>query len=457
MSLSEILSLAVPTAPTPSATERPDAELFGGLMQDLAVPANRGRLGVGRWLRSESETTTTRLDESDPRILPGTVVPWIERPLINPGPSAEAKPSAPLINPGPNTDIKPVGPQINPGLNAEAKPVGPLINPGVEGQTKADQPLVLGAASDQAAQLSPADATDASGGVARPSTGALQAALAALSTNGQSQSVTSLAQAAQQSVARAPQEGALRDVPAPEVPAPELDLVQTPMTPATGSATAGAGTAGAPASTMNGAGQAEIAAQDQADASSTPEAVDLAPADEMATDLQRVEAEIPADQTVTVGTAQPGVARADAASLAGRLSFDSLAQVSAQIIRRLELRTTRFDMELNPVELGRVDVRLDIDAEGRLAARLAFDNPAAALELRGRVDDLRRELQQAGFQLADDAFSFTDRGGSDRGGEFESEAARRAHARSTAAAEQADAASQPVLRTLTRLGLDVRV
>ena len=83
--------------------------------------------------------------------------------------------------------------------------------------------------------------------------------------------------------------------------------------------------------------------------------------------------------------------------------------VAAQIARKLEGRSTRFEIALRPDELGRVDVKLDIDSEGRLAARLAFDNPAAATDLRGRVDDLRRQLEAAGFQLAEDAFEFAER------------------------------------------------
>ena len=83
--------------------------------------------------------------------------------------------------------------------------------------------------------------------------------------------------------------------------------------------------------------------------------------------------------------------------------------VAAQILRKLEGRSTRFEIALRPAELGRVDVKLDIDSEGRLAARLAFDNPVAATDLRGRVDDLRRQLEAAGFQLAEDAFEFAER------------------------------------------------
>ncbi|MDI6623621.1 MAG: flagellar hook-length control protein FliK, partial [Brevundimonas sp.] len=102
-------------------------------------------------------------------------------------------------------------------------------------------------------------------------------------------------------------------------------------------------------------------------------------------------------------------ARDHSLSTLSRASIDATAQIAAQIQRRLEGRSTRFEIALRPAELGRVDVKLDIDSEGRLAARLAFDNPAAATDMRGRVDELRRQLEAAGFHLAEDAFEFADR------------------------------------------------
>lgn len=96
-------------------------------------------------------------------------------------------------------------------------------------------------------------------------------------------------------------------------------------------------------------------------------------------------------------------------SALSRATLDATAQIAVQIQRKLEGRSTRFEIALRPDELGRVDVKLDIDAEGRLAARLAFDNPAAATDLRGRADELRRQLEDAGFHLAEDAFEFADR------------------------------------------------
>lgn len=117
----------------------------------------------------------------------------------------------------------------------------------------------------------------------------------------------------------------------------------------------------------------------------------------------------PTVEAPPAGASTAGIAREASLSTLSQATIDATAQIAAQILRRLEGRSTRFEMALTPDELGRVDVRLDIDSEGRLNARLAFDNPLAATDLKGRVDDLRRQLEDAGFHLAEDAFEFTDR------------------------------------------------
>ncbi len=145
-----------------------------------------------------------------------------------------------------------------------------------------------------------------------------------------------------------------------------------------------------------------------------------------------------------------------------RASLDATAQIAAQIVRKLEGRSTRFEMALTPDDLGRVDVKLDIDSDGRLAARLAFDNPLAATDLKGRADELRRQLQDAGFQLADNALEFADRDSSssafDRGGD-----ARKGQNRAFTAASRLNAeidVAQPprwMALSLTPSGLDLKV
>lgn len=151
-------------------------------------------------------------------------------------------------------------------------------------------------------------------------------------------------------------------------------------------------------------------------------------------------------------------------SLSGlsRATIDATAQIAAQILRKLEGRSTRFEMALTPDDLGRVDIKLDIDSEGRLAARLAFDNPAAATDLRGRVDDLRRELEDAGFHMADDAFEFAERdsgsSGFDRGQDAR-EGQNRAFAAASRLNAEIDVAQPPrwMALTLSPAGVDLKV
>lgn len=450
MPLSEIFSLAGPTAQTSSTGERPDESRFAELLGDQAPVQTRGRFGTARWVEDQALATDRMNGHRGHSILMDSLLPLINPAVLNGGAGAGAKPASPLINPGPGDESKPELPLINPGPQADAKATGPLINPG-PGEAKPDQPLVLPGSDEGKAQQPLVLPTDLA------TTGIAESTLQVMSAQGQVQSAAALVQAAQQAVTRAPEITSTLPAVEPE-PASAGDSISTDTDPTASSLVAD--TVPSPADSVSPApGAAAVQSADAASTGTRAEPVEVQPMDDGATDLTQVEADLPAASTTSAatGTGHEGSLRMDAASLAGRLSFDSLAQVSAQIIRRLEMRTTRFDIELNPVELGRVDVRLDIDSEGRLAARLAFDNPAAALELRGRVDDLRRELQQAGFHLADDAFSFTDRGGSDDRRSALSEDARRAHARSAAAADQVDVAAQPVWRASARLGLDVKV
>ncbi|WP_426022802.1 flagellar hook-length control protein FliK [Brevundimonas sp. PWP3-1b1] len=113
-------------------------------------------------------------------------------------------------------------------------------------------------------------------------------------------------------------------------------------------------------------------------------------------------------------------------STLSRATVETTAQLAAQIARKLDGRSTRFDMVLTPEDLGRVDVQLEIGKDGQLSARLAFDNPAAAADLKGRADELRRQLQDAGFQVASDALDFSQRDPSSGGGAFERQQQRNA-------------------------------
>lgn len=182
------------------------------------------------------------------------------------------------------------------------------------------------------------------------------------------------------------------------------------------------------------------------------------------------EAAAPALQTAEAARIEARAAEAAtlALSTVSHAAIETTAQIAAQIIKKLDARSTRFEMALTPEDLGRVDVSLDIDADGQLAARLAFDNPVAAADLRGRVDELRRQLQDAGFTLADDALSFTERdpsagqhgfegGAFDRGHDPRNARAFGAASRLTADADLAAAPARWIPLALTPDRVDMKV
>lgn len=185
--------------------------------------------------------------------------------------------------------------------------------------------------------------------------------------------------------------------------APPAQSSQPPAAQSTDAASGETTTASRPAdSAQNPTPPASATAKPAPQTAATAEARPAAPAP-LASDAP------PASAAPAQETSAPAPARDLGLSQVSRVAVETTAQIAAQIIRRLEGRSTRFDMVLTPEHLGRVDVKLDIDSEGRLAARLAFDNPAAATDLRGRADELRRQLQDAGFQLAHDALDFSER------------------------------------------------
>lgn len=128
-----------------------------------------------------------------------------------------------------------------------------------------------------------------------------------------------------------------------------------------------------------------------------------------------------------------------------RATVETTAQIAAQIIKKLDGRSTRFDMALTPEGLGRVDVSLEIESDGQVTARLAFDTPAAAADLRARADELRRQLMEAGLHLSSDDLEFAERDPSSGfgGGAFERQPDRRAFTGAARLAAEADSLVPP--------------
>ncbi|MDB5497337.1 MAG: flagellar hook length determination-like protein [Phenylobacterium sp.] len=154
-----------------------------------------------------------------------------------------------------------------------------------------------------------------------------------------------------------------------------------------------------------------------------------------------------------------------AAAVAVRGAPQTVANLAAQIAKKLDGRSTRFDVQLEPAGLGKVDVRVEIGAGGRMSAAMAFDTPQAAAELRSRAGELQRALEQAGFDISG-GLSFDVAGDSGQGGQAQGQnpdanpnAAFRGQAFQAVLDTAADAApsSQLAFRQSSAAGVDIRI
>jgi len=85
----------------------------------------------------------------------------------------------------------------------------------------------------------------------------------------------------------------------------------------------------------------------------------------------------------------------------------NLPQLAFELVRQVNEGNTRFQIRLDPPELGRIDVRLDIDKAGQVNARLTVEK-AETLDLMQRDQRaLERALQQAGLDSAKTNLEFS--------------------------------------------------
>src|SRR6202000_640379 len=70
--------------------------------------------------------------------------------------------------------------------------------------------------------------------------------------------------------------------------------------------------------------------------------------------------------------------------------------LAVEIAARSQSGAKQFDIRLDPPELGRVDVRLSIDATGKAQAHLSADQPDTLNMLQKDAPVLARALRDAG-------------------------------------------------------------
>lgn len=201
----------------------------------------------------------------------------------------------------------------------------------------------------------------------------------------------------------------------PELARPSLEVTEPALTGK--AADTGTGKAGA---TGDDAGKAADTDSDTAEARGAHEARKDAQRREARADAAATAAPAASDasNTPAPSQAQPGqqnAARIDAAAnprivQAGYQTSQqqlNLPQIAFELGRQVTEGNTRFQIRLDPPELGRIDVRLDIDQSGQVNARLTVEK-AETLDLMQRDQrGLERALQQAGLDAGKTNLEFS--------------------------------------------------
>ncbi len=122
------------------------------------------------------------------------------------------------------------------------------------------------------------------------------------------------------------------------------------------------------------------------------------------------------DQTLQSATPQPQPAHLQATNNAAAQQLQPqvaanppvpLSGVAVEIAQSAKAGKTSFDIRLDPGELGRIDVRIEMDKHGNVTSHLTVEKPETLTMLRQDAPQLQRALEQAGFKTNDSGMQFS--------------------------------------------------
>jgi flagellar hook-length control protein FliK len=105
---------------------------------------------------------------------------------------------------------------------------------------------------------------------------------------------------------------------------------------------------------------------------------------------------------VNVGAPSAVAATPDPASAAAV----PIAGLAIAIAARASAGTNQFDIRLDPPELGRIDVRLDVNSNGQVTSHITVDRADTLQLLQSQQPQLESALEQSGLSMADNGLQF---------------------------------------------------
>jgi flagellar hook-length control protein FliK len=129
---------------------------------------------------------------------------------------------------------------------------------------------------------------------------------------------------------------------------------------------------------------------------------------------QATAAAVPAAGANAIGDAgKTSPASPPALQAAATAAAMPITGVPIEIAGRALAGSNRFEIRLDPPDLGRIDVRLNVDKQGNVTSHLVVERSATLDMLRRDAPQLERALQDAGLKTGSDGlqFSLRDQGG----------------------------------------------
>ena len=105
-----------------------------------------------------------------------------------------------------------------------------------------------------------------------------------------------------------------------------------------------------------------------------------------------------------------------------------LSGLAVEIAASVKSGKSSFEIRLDPADLGRIDVRIDIDSNGQMTSHLTVEKPETLSMLQQDAPQLQRALDDAGLKTGDNGLQFSLRdqssSGQNSGGDTGSNAQR---------------------------------
>ncbi len=137
----------------------------------------------------------------------------------------------------------------------------------------------------------------------------------------------------------------------------------------------------------------------------------LATPDPSAQAANALQPQLPTTQTTPSATAQLTVTNAT------QNAAVPLSGLAMQIAASAKSGKSRFEIRLDPAELGRIDVRIDVDRNGQVTSHLTVERPETLSMLRQDANQLQRALDNAGLSTGNSGLQFSLRDQSSVGSE----------------------------------------